>query len=55
MVGGEPDYIANICCRIKSTMHDFHFPIFEKHEVPRAICAGENFFYVVDFLHDENV
>ena len=34
MVGSEFDSIASICCKIKSTMNDFHSPIFQKTQSP---------------------
>ena len=51
MVGGESDSIARICCKIKSTMHDFPSPFFERHKVPRDICAREISFLISDLFY----
>ena len=45
MVGGESDFIASICCKIKSTITAFTPLLLERHKVPRAIFAGEIFLF----------
>ena len=56
MVGGDSDSIASICCKIKSTMHDFHSTIFWKTQSPSCYLRRRDFFFNFRFvLHDENV
>ena len=54
MVGGESDFIASICCKIKSTITTFTPLFLERHKVRRAIYAGEIFFYFRLCFHDAN-
>ena len=49
MVGGESDYIASICCKMKSTMHNFDSPIFRKTQSPSCHLRHRKFqiFYIM--------
>ena len=45
MIGGESDSIGSLCCKTKSTMHDFHSPIFRKTRSPMTFgCRAMTLF-----------
>ena len=51
MVGGDSDSLEAYAVKSNRQCTTFTSLFFERHKVPRAICAGEIFFFISDLFY----